>query len=195
LTTLRSSPVKLFAKRLQALAMDSCPDSDTDAAASISDLRLSGTTSDSSLSSICPHSHKPQIGSQLHPETIPNSHVSFGEFKKAVNDALEYEGGTYDEVKVLLLNWSENDIGLKKPEAGSFVLDETLKLQGIFRDLYRYDTQHYLIPSRNPEERVLQLLLDAFIELSDKQLTKKVLLIIYYNGHGTVKDHKLIWSA
>jgi len=105
------------------------------------------------------------------------------------------KGGTYDEVKVLLLNWSENDIGLKKPEAGSFVLDETLKLQGIFRDLYRYDTQHYLIPPRNPEARVLQLLLDAFIELSDKQLTKKVLLIICYNGHGTVKDHKLIWSA
>jgi hypothetical protein len=129
---------------------------------------------------------------------IPNSHISIDEFKDTLNAALakQLNEGHYDEVKVLLLNWKDNDIGLKKPEAGSLILDETKMLMEVFQKYYRYDTEHYLIPSVNPQTK-LQTRLSIIIEgiTDQKSMGKKPLLILYYNGHGTMKDGKLIWSA
>ena len=153
---------------------------------------------------ICPHCYNDinspsQNGSQVHAKTISkNSHVTFEEFKTAANAALkgQFEGGSYDEVKALLLNWQANDLALKIPEAGSLIIDETKKLMGVFRDLYRFDTEYYSIPSQNPHPKVQKLLASIIVDLSDKKAEKKkVLLIVYYNGHGKAKDGRLIWSA
>ena len=152
---------------------------------------------------ICPHCYNdinspPQNGSQVHAKTIPNSHVTFEEFKTAANAALQgqFGGGSYDEVKALLLNWQANDLALKTPEAGSLIIDETKKLMGIFRDVYHFDTEYYSIPSENAKIKVQKLLANILDDLSDKKAKRiRVLLIVYYNGHGVVKDGKLIWSA
>jgi len=162
---------------------------------------LLGTTTGSL---VCPHCHTNisspgQERSQIHPRTIPNSHIYLEEFKMAINTALksQYKGGIYDEVKALLLNWEANDLGLKKPEKGSLILDETANLMRVFQDLYHFDTNHYLIPSENPQTKVQLELSKIIDDLSDKKSKeqKKALLIVYYNGHGTVKDGKLVWSA
>jgi hypothetical protein len=153
---------------------------------------------------ICPHCYNninspPQNGSQVHAKTIPNSHVTFEEFKTAANAALkgQFEGGSCDdEVKALLLNWQANDLALKTPEAGSLIIDETKKLMGVFRDVYHFNTEYYSIPSENAKIKVQKLLANILDDLSDKKAKRiRVLLIVYYNGHGVVKDGRLIWSA
>jgi hypothetical protein len=175
-------------------AMASPSDSPTDA---------SSETTYFSPSLICPHCYNninspSPNGSQAHPKTIPNSHVTFEEFKTAANTALkgQFKEGSYDEVKVLLLNWQANDLAPKKPEAGSLIIDETKKLMDVFRDVYRFDTEYYSIPSKNAQMKVLKLLVNTMDDLSDKKAeNKRVLLIVYYNGHGIMKDGRLIWSA
>jgi hypothetical protein len=160
-------------------------------------------TDASSETLICPHCYNninspSQKGSQVHAKTIPNSHTTFEDFKTAANAALkgQFEGGSYDEVKALLLNWKANDLALKTPEAGSLIIDETKKLMGVFQDVYRFDAEYYSIPSENAHSKVQRLLATIIDDLSDKKAEKKrVLLIVYYNGHGAVKDGKLIWSA
>lgn len=155
-------------------------------------------------SSVCPHCYNDinspeQQKSQIHPRTIPSSHIPLEEFKITINTAMknQHKGGMYDEVKVLLLNWKANDLGLKTPEKGSLILDETMNLMRVFRDVYHFDTNHYVIPSESPSTKV-QLELSKIIDnLSDMQTKekKRALLIVYYNGHGTMKDGKLVWSA
>jgi hypothetical protein len=177
--------------------MVSSLDSETDAG------NLSETTLNSSSSSICPLCRNnidspSQNGSQVYVTTIANSHITFEKFKTAVNAALkgQFEGGSYDAVKALLVNWQANDIALKTPEAGSLIIDETKKLMGVFRDFYRFDTQYYSIPSETAETKVQKELGKIIDDLSEKKAGKKrVLLIVYYNGHGDVKDGMLIWAA
>jgi hypothetical protein len=178
------------------------PDSsETDAGLSIVNLSLSETTSNSSSASICSHCYNnidlpPQKGPQIHPITITNSHTSFEEFKVAANAALkrQFEGGSYDEVKGLLLNWHANDMAMMNPEAGSVVVDETKKLMGILQDLYHFNTDYYSIPSQNPQTKVQKLLGNIIDGLPDKKDIegKRVLLLVYYNGHGDVKNGRLI---
>lgn len=184
--------------------MASSPNSETEVSMTMEELSLSDTTSNSSSASICPHCCKnidfpPQDGSQIYPTKIQNSHLDFETFKQAANAALkgQFEGVEYDEARALLLNWKANDIGLKASEAGSLIIDETHRLEKVLKDLYRFDTEYFPIPSENPPAKVQKLLADAIAELSDKRVVEKwrVLLIVYYNGHGAVKDGKLIWSA
>lgn len=180
------------------------PNLETDATLSLTDVSVADSTSNSSSASICPHCYKnidlpPQKRSQVHPTNIPNSHADFEDFKLAANAALkgQFEGGSYDEVKALLLNWEANDLGLKTPEAGSLIDDETQKLKRLLEDSYLFHTEYFSIPSHNPQTKVQKLLADTIDDLSDKKEVQKmrVLLLVYYNGHGTIKDGKLIWSA
>jgi hypothetical protein len=162
----------------------------------------SSVTTYFSPSLICPHCYNninspSQNGSQVHAGIIPNSHVTFEEFKTATNAALkgQFKERSYDEVKALLLNWQANDLALKKPEAGSLIIDETKKLMGIFQDVYRFDTEYYSIPSEKAQIKVQLLLAKIIDDLSDEKAKKKRALIVYYNGHGAMKDGRLIWSA
>ena len=129
---------------------------------------------------------------------MPNSHITFEEFKTTANAALQgqFERGSYEEVKALLLNWQANDLALKTPEKGSLIINETKTLMGIFQGVYHFDTEYYSIPSENARTKVQKLLANIIDDLSDKKAKgKRVLLILYYNGHGVMKDGKLIWSA
>ena len=185
-------------------AMALSPNSETDATLSLTDLSIADTTSNSSSSSICPHCYNnidftQQKGSQVHPINISNSHTDFEKFKLAANVALkgQFDRGSYDEVKALLLNWKANDMGLKTPEAGSLIVDETQKLKRVLEDLYLFRTEYFSIPSNNPQTKVQKLLADTIDDLSDKKEIQKmrVLLLVYYNGHGAMKNGKLVWSA
>jgi hypothetical protein len=128
------------------------------AMASDSTTDASSETTYFSSSLICPHCYNdinspPQNGSQVHAKTLPNSHINFKEFKTAANAALkgQFEGGSCEDVKALLLNWQANDLALKTPEKGSLIIDETKRLMGIFQDVYHFDTEYYSIPSENAE--------------------------------------------
>ena len=85
----------------------------------------------------------------------------------------QFEGGSYDAVKALLVNWQANDIALKTPEAGFLIIDETKKLMGIFRDFYRFDTQYYSIPSETAETEVQKELSKIIDDLSKKKTEGK----------------------
>ena len=187
--------------------MDLSLDPESDMLASSVDMSLSIAQSNSSASSICPPScnniNLPHTllwkASQLHPSAIPNSHISPEEFKEVVNAALKNlsDGQTYNEVKVFGLTWKDNNLGLKTPEKGSIIEDETEELMRVFRDQFGYCTQYYRIPSLLPFENVQYELVTIRRDLANmKAEGKKVLLIVYYNGHGGRKDNKqLIWSA
>jgi hypothetical protein len=60
----------------------------------------------------------------------------------------------------------------------------------IFENIYHFETQYFEIPSRNAQIQVQRLLANTIAETG-----KNILLMIYYDGHGAVKDGKLIWSA
>jgi hypothetical protein len=126
--------------------------------------------------------------SRLHPTTIPNTHTTIEEWKKATDEAikLRLESRYNDEVKVLLLTWKANDIGSKSPDAGSLVLDETIELQRVFKEIYGYQTELFEIPSDSPQMELQTLLSKILLDLDKERLKKKrPLLIIYYNGHGS----------
>jgi len=106
----------------------------------------------------------------------------------------------HDVVKVLLLTWQANDLGLKAPvEKGSLVLDETLDLEGVFRDDYGYSTQNFQIPSRCSEISLQNVLVQIALRLElDAEMNKKrPLLIVYYNGHAfrSAETHDFMFAA
>jgi hypothetical protein len=85
---------------------------------------------------------------------------------------------------VLLLNWKDNDLGLKAPETSSLIIDKTRKLKYILEDSYLIDTKYFLVPSHNPQTKV-QKLIEIRDDISDKKEAKKiyVLRLVYYNRH------------
>ena len=69
-------------------------------------------------------------------------------------------------------------------------------LDQIFRDLYNYKTQRYLIPSHNSANR----LENALINFRRSHDHEDNLLILYYGGHGTLEPYhdwpiRSIWNA
>jgi len=66
-------------------------------------------------------------------------------------------------------------------------------LKRVFEDIYSFSADYVEIPSQNPETKVQTLLANAIDVLSDEKAAeyKKVLFIVYYNGHGAMKDGKL----
>jgi hypothetical protein len=63
----------------------------------------------------------------------------------------------------------------------------------VFEKIYNFETQYFEIPSRNAQVQVQRLLANTIAELSETE--EKVLLLIFYDGHGAVKDGKLIAIA
>jgi hypothetical protein len=150
--------------------------------------------------SVCPHCYRhvdrpPQSQSDIHPPVIPNSHATHAELQDAINSALENQLDDqqhYDVVKVLLLNWE--DIFFKKSQNNLHLLEQTTNLMGVFRDTYRYDVEHYLIPSESPYFQLLKELSRILSDLAEYP-GKAVLFILYYNGHSSLQNGQLMWSA
>lgn len=86
---------------------------------------------------------------------------------------------------VLLLQWKDDDLGTET---------EVNDLEEVFRDVYHYNTERYLIPSHNSAHQ-LEYKLNDFRRAYDNGTN---LLILYYGGHGFL-DHgrpsRSFWQA
>ena len=88
----------------------------------------------------------------------------------------------YKEVHALLLSWEDDNLG---------VIDEVLELQDVFRDLYRFKTEEWKIPSSKSHNLLAAKVLDFVNDYESKDN----LLILYYGGHGAMNDdRKCLWS-
>ncbi|KAM5356402.1 hypothetical protein ACJ41O_003048 [Fusarium nematophilum] len=89
----------------------------------------------------------------------------------------------YKEVEVLLIRWEEDELEVER---------ELNELHNVFRDLYGFTTEQYLIPTQNSHRRLNHKAL-SFVEEHEKEDT---LLIVYYGGHGVInKARQSTWSC
>ena len=88
---------------------------------------------------------------------------------------------------VLLLRWEDDNLGTEI---------ELKDLEEVFRDVYHYNTEQYLIPS-NDSTIQLEYKLNDFRRTHDNGTN---LLIIYYGGHGSLdygkkRPNRSIWQV
>lgn len=113
----------------------------------------------------------------------------FGQFNQAANSSIPKLPRTYSDVFVLLLRWEDDDLGTESE------LDD---LEDIFRNIYHYNTERYLIPSNVPSKELEYRLISFRLAHDNKDGTN--LLIMYYGGHGSVRystagGSESIWRA
>jgi hypothetical protein len=116
----------------------------------------------------------------------PNKFVQLTtHLQAAVDEVWPHRFGLrYRNVKVLLVSWEADDLG---------VIKEVRALEHVFRDFYRYDVSTYLITSHHPDRALTR----RVIEFVDSAM-KDTLLIFYYAGHASMNPNRLesvIWSA
>ncbi len=116
---------------------------------------------------------------------------SFEEFFEHLNRAaktvLPRTSRRYRDVVVLLLRWQDDDLGTET---------EVTELECVFRDMYHYRTERYLIPSSDSATQ-LEYKLNDFRRAYDHESS---LLILYYGGHGSLdlnkqRPSRSIWQA
>ena len=115
---------------------------------------------------------------------------SFEEFFEHLNRAakavLPRTSRRYRDVVVLLLRWHDDDLGTET---------EITDLECVFRDMYHYRTERYLIPS-NDSTTQLEYKLNDFRKAYDHESS---LLILYYGVHGSLdrkrRPSRSIWQA
>jgi hypothetical protein len=89
----------------------------------------------------------------------------------------------YTRVKVLLVQWQSDDLGV----------DQELKsLKKVFTQLYHYEVSKFLIPDELPFRSLGKAVLRFIGDDSPETL-----LIFYYSGHGILQPHRndLFWAA
>ena len=109
----------------------------------------------------------------------------FGSFlQKAANAIFPGDQlSRYSKVDVLLLSWNDEDPNLP-------VSIEIEELSRVFRNLYGYNVEKWLIPA----EDCHNMLQGKILEWLGKN-EESVLKIVYYAGHGKVTNHKqLAWT-
>ncbi|CAM1510238.1 Fc.00g005730.m01.CDS01 [Cosmosporella sp. VM-42] len=89
----------------------------------------------------------------------------------------------YKEVEVLLIRWEEDELEVE------WELDE---LHKVFRDVYGFSTEQFLIPTQNSHRKLNHKAL-SFVEEHERE---DMLLIVYYGGHGVInKARQSTWSC
>ncbi|KAM0354163.1 hypothetical protein ACHAPU_001198 [Fusarium lateritium] len=89
----------------------------------------------------------------------------------------------YNEIQVLLIRWDEDELEVEW---------ELNELQRVFRELYRFTTDKFLIPTQNSHRKLTHKVL-SFVEEHENEDT---LLIVYYGGHGVInKARQSTWSC
>jgi hypothetical protein len=91
----------------------------------------------------------------------------------------------YSKVKVLLMSWDKDDIGVEQ---------EVRNLEAVFRGLYHYETEYWKIPSRRPAVELSRKVAD----LVDAHGQEGNLLILYYGGHTRSSEQpggSPVWAA
>ncbi|KAI9803615.1 MAG: hypothetical protein M1826_004956 [Phylliscum demangeonii] len=92
-----------------------------------------------------------------------------------------YAASPYSAVHVLLLSWTEDDLG---------VAEELAVLRQVLQEDYRYSVEEYTIPSAK-SHNTLQ---DRLREFTREYEKSDSLLIVYYGGHGYLdSSRKHIW--
>jgi hypothetical protein len=82
-----------------------------------------------------------------------------------------------------MFHWAEDDIGVNF---------EVHDLSAVFKDIYHFaSVDIHVIPSHNPYKFVERTL----DNLKRGNSYKDNLLIVYYSGHGSLDNGKLMWSA
>ena len=89
----------------------------------------------------------------------------------------------YDRVHALLIKWEHDDLG---------VAPEVNAIDTVFHRNYGFDVRQLTIPIDNSVRQLNRVILDWV----DDYDGDKVLLIVYYAGHGQISDpgRSLIWS-
>lgn len=109
-------------------------------------------------------------------------------FAEDLNQALKtsFPSGPdpYTAVHVLLLRWTEDDLGVQV---------EISALCRVFEIRFHFDVEEWQIPSLNPT-RALQKKLYGF---QDAHQSETELLIVYYGGHAKADPRRgrSIWQA
>ncbi|KAF5679900.1 hypothetical protein FHETE_624 [Fusarium heterosporum] len=89
----------------------------------------------------------------------------------------------YSEIQVLLIRWDEDELEVEW---------ELNELRRVFRDLYGFATDKFLIPTHNSHRKLTHKVL-SFVEEHENEDT---LLIVYYGGHGAInKARRSTWSC
>ena len=104
-------------------------------------------------------------------------------FQKSIEDNWSRRHGLrYTRVKVLLVSWDLDDLGVTK---------EIDKLADVFSTSYCFQVSKFQIPEQNPT-RALQHRVGMFVGDDDPE----TLLISYYAGHGSRSSltRSLLWS-
>ncbi|KAI4128143.1 MAG: hypothetical protein LQ338_002880 [Usnochroma carphineum] len=101
---------------------------------------------------------------------------------QAVSAAFPRAGGSrYRNANVLLLSWENDDLG---------VATEVDELDEIFRDVYRYQTDQWRIPSNKSHNALVRRIMQAL----EKAESVDELLVVYYGGHGYMnEDRQCVW--
>jgi len=108
---------------------------------------------------------------------LDNFEGFFEHFNRAAKSVLRRVSRRHSGAYVLLLRWEDDDVGTEK---------EISDLEELFRAVYHYATERYLIPSDDPTTQ-LEYRLNDFRRASDNGTS---LLIIYYGGHGVLDRSK-----
>ncbi len=128
--------------------------------------------------------------SLTHPRCYSSDHVeNLENFAEDLNQALKTSfpvgPNPYTAVHVLLLRWTEDDLGVQS---------EISALRRVFEIKFHFDVEEWQIPSGNNPIRALQKKLYGF---QDTHQSETELLIVYYGGHAKADSRcgRSIWQA
>lgn len=117
-------------------------------------------------------------------------HIDFETFGKSLQDAANavFPNDTncrYTRISVLMLSWEDEDPQLP-------VSQEIQKLYEVFRDDYRYETEHWTIPDEYSHWKLTEKIMD-FVKPGEDSKTH--LRIVYYAGHARLTETRLlVWT-
>nr|POE77954.1 hypothetical protein CFP56_09595 [Quercus suber] len=179
-------------KQLPAMSNPGQHSSKSEVLESTTMLKAEGHSDESEVAgnSFVPEVKYPQM--RLEAEDVQQDHLdTFGDFfrdlNQATRSALPSNLRRYSSVHALLIRWQDDDLGTEK---------EIDALDDVLKNVYRYKTEKYLIPSHDSSWQ-LQYRVSDFRNAHDKATS---LLIVYYRGHGRLesrpnKASKSIWQA
>jgi hypothetical protein len=102
---------------------------------------------------------------------IPNIQTLGEDLNIAIQAAWPNRNGIrYTNVRVLLLSWEDDDLGVSA---------EIEPLKRLFKERYYFGVDEYKIPSIKPDPALTRRVLD-FLDYDNKD----TLLILYYGGHA-----------
>ncbi len=128
----------------------------------------------------------PPSSDALGDDHLDNFNAFFEHLNRAAKAVLPRACRRYTGAFVLLLRWEDDDLGTEI---------ELKDLEAVFRNIYHYSTERYLIPSVDSTTQ-LEYKLNDFRKAHDNGTN---LLIVYYGGHGSLEYNKRpnrsIWQA